>query len=115
MLTQHNVPLGDSLSLVCGTGLDSNPQATITWTAPDGTIIMNDDRYMLENGPEIVRLNITGTILNDSGIWSCEIVVTSDRYVVRNGTLVLGEQTVIGAPIQHQFMVILLTGEFLLD
>jgi hypothetical protein len=111
MPTQHNVPLGDPLSLVCGRGLDSNPQATITWTAPDGTIITNDDRYTLENGSEIVRLNITRVISNDSGIWSCEIIVTSEKHVDRNGTLVLGEQTVIGAPIQHQFMVTLLVGE----
>ena len=110
--TQHNVPLSDSVSLVCGIGLDSNPQSTITWTAPDGTTIMNDNRYTVENGPEIVRLNINRTVSNDSGIWLCEVVVTSDRHVFRNGTLALGEQTVIGTQIVHQFMVTLLTGEF---
>ena len=63
--------MGDSLSLICGTGLDSNPQATITWTAPDGTIIMDTARYDLDNGLDIVRLNFTHTILSDAGIWRC--------------------------------------------
>ena len=103
MPTQRFVLLSDRLSLVCGTGLDSNPQATITWTAPDRTTIMDNARYDLENGPDIVRLNITGTTLSDSGIWLCDVTVRSERHV--NKTLVLGEQTVIGIPIQQQFMV----------
>ena len=42
---QHYVLLGDSASLICGTGLDrGNPQATITWTAPNGTEIMDNNR-----------------------------------------------------------------------
>ena len=108
--TQRFVLLGDSLSLVCGTGLDSNPQASITWTAPDGTtIIMDNARYDLENGPNIVRLTITHTVLSDTGIWLCEATVWSDRYnIVSNGSLVLGERTVIGTPIQHEFMVTLI-------
>ena len=112
--TQNNVSLGDPLSLVCGTGLESNPQATITWTAPDGSTLMNNvnDRYTVENGPEIVRLNISGTVLNDNGMWLCEVLVTSDRHIARNGTLVLAEQTVIGIPIIHQFVVTLSAGEF---
>ena len=73
-----HVLLGDSISLVGGTGLDINPQATITWTAPSGTTVavMNNDRYHLENGPEIVRLNITNTVLSDSGIWRCDATVS---------------------------------------
>ena len=51
--THQYILLGDSLSLVYGTGLDSNPQATITWTAPDGTTIMDNARYELDNGHDI--------------------------------------------------------------
>ena len=40
--TQHYAILGDHSSLICGRGLDSNPQATITWTGPDGTTIVDD-------------------------------------------------------------------------
>ena len=111
MPTQHFALLGDSLSLVCGTGLDSNPQATIIWTAPDGITIVDDGRYELQNGPDIVRLNITRTFLSDTGMWLCEVVVRSERHIVSNGTLVLEEQSVIGTLIQHQFMVVVI-GEF---
>ena len=52
--TRHYVLLGDPLSLVCGSGLDSNPQAAIIWRAPDGTTVINNARFNLENGPEIV-------------------------------------------------------------
>ena len=95
-----HVLLGDSLSLVCGTGLDSNPQATITWTAPDGTTIMNNARYNLENGPSFVRLNFTRTILSDGGVWTCDIRVESERYVVSNRSLIRTDPAIIGIPIQ---------------
>ena len=74
--------LNDSLSLVCGTSLNSNPQASVTWMAPDGTAIMDNARYDLENGPDVVRLNFTLTILSDNGIWRCRVFTESDRYIV---------------------------------
>ena len=96
--TERYVLLGDPLSLVCGTGLDSNPQATITWTAPDNTMIrMNMGRYTLDNGPEIVRLNFTDTIMGDNGRWTCVVAVTSDRYFVSGGMLVSQDQANIGS------------------
>ena len=88
--------LNDSLSLTCGTGLDSNPQATVTWMAPDGTTIMDNARYDLENGPEIVRLNFTHTILSDDGIWKCQAFTESDQYVVSGGRLVWQDSDIIG-------------------
>ena len=96
---QRYVLLGDSLSLVCGTGLDSNPQASVTWTAPDGTTIVNNARYDLENGPKIVRLNFTYTISSDNGTWVCDVRVTSRQDVVSDGILVQQDPTVIGTPI----------------
>ena len=98
--------LGDNFSLVCGRGLDSNPQATITWTAPDGAIIVDNARYVLENGPDIVRLNFTQTILSDSGIWTCDVIVRSERHIVSSeGELIRGGQITIGTPVRYQFMV----------
>ena len=87
---------GDSLSLICGIGLDSNPRVNVTWMAPDGTIIMDNARYDLENGPEIVRLNFTRTSLSDNGIWRCRIFTESDQYVVSNGQLVQQDSDIIG-------------------
>ena len=105
---QHYVLLGGSASLICGTGLDSNPQATITWTAPDQTTIMDSSRYSLENGPEIVRLNFTHTNLSDAGIWTCDIRTESDQHVVSNGSLVRLDSMTIGTPIQHDIELIII-------
>ena len=60
--------LGDPLFLVCGTGLASNPNAMVSWTAPDGTAIMANARYDLENGPKIVRLNLTHDSNDDESL-----------------------------------------------
>ena len=90
------VLLNGSLSLVCGTGLDSNPQASVTWMAPDGTPIMDNARYDLENGPQFVRLNFTHTIPSDSGIWKCRILVESEQDIVIDGQLVRQDLSLIG-------------------
>ena len=105
MPTQRYVLLRNPLSLVCGRGLDSNPEASITWIAPDGNTIVDNARYVLENGTDVVRLNFTRTILTDTGIWTCEAIVRSERYVVSDSRLVLVATTVIGSPIRHEFMV----------
>ena len=102
--------MNDSLSLVCGTGLDSNPQASITWTAPDGTTVMDNARYDLEDGSDIVRLNFTHTILSDTGIWRCVATVRSESHFVSSSDwrLVLGQEAVIGSPIQHDIQLIVI-------
>ena len=94
--TTRYVLQNDTLSLVCGTGLDSNPQATVTWMAPDGTTIMDNARYDLVNGPEIVRLNFTHTILSDTGTWRCQVRVDSETYIVSGGMLVRQDNARIG-------------------
>ena len=105
---QHYALLGDNASLVCGTRLDSNPQATITWTAPNGTTIVNNDRFNIENGPDIVRLNLSHTLLSDARMWRCDIRTESEQYIVNNGRLVPTNITVIGEPIQHDIELIII-------
>ena len=105
---QYYVLLGDSASLVCGTGLDSNPQATIIWVDPDGTIIMDSTRFNLENGPDIVRLNLSRTLLSDTGMWRCDIRTESEQDIVNNGKLVPTNITVIGERIQHDIELIII-------
>ena len=95
--TQHYILLGDRLSLICGTGLDSNPPANFTWTAPDGTTIVDNTRYEFDNGPDIVRLNFTHTILSDNGIWQCDITVESECYILSGERLIRHNSSVIGA------------------
>ena len=108
---QRYVLFGSSLSLVCGRHLDSNPNATVTWTAPDNTDIMENARYRLENGPEVVRLNLTRTIMSDNGIWRCEVIVRSERNALGNDrNLVLVVPEVIGTLIQEFLLTVI--GEF---
>lgn len=108
--TQRYVLLNDRLSLVCGTGLDSNPPATIAWTTPDGnTIIMDNARYNLDNGPD-VRLNFMQVVASDIGIWQCDVTVMSERYIVSNSSLVLEDHAIIGTPIVH-FIQLIAVGE----
>ena len=91
---------------MCGRGLDSNPEASITWLDPNNMAIIDNTRYDLENGTDVVRLNFTRTIPSDNGMWTCEVVVRSERYVVgSNGDLVRGGIAVIGNILKHQFIV----------
>ena len=94
--TKQFVRLGDSASFVCGTGLDSNPQATITWTAPDGIVDNVNARYDKEDGP-FVRLNFTNATKSDSGVWRCEVVVMSERHVFSEGQFIFQNQNLIGS------------------
>ena len=100
--TEHYVLLGDPLSIVCGTGLDSNPQATIAWIASDTSrITMNMGRYTLDNGPEIVRLNFSIALMSDNGVWMCEVLVMSSRHIVSGGQLVVQDSALIGSITQN--------------
>ena len=109
---QCYVLFNDRLSLVCGSGLDSNPSATVTWTAPDHTVITDNARYDLENGPEIVRLNFTRTIMDDSGTWRCFVTVRSQRHILgSDGTLVLTAPQVIGTTLVQEILLTVI-GEF---
>ena len=92
----YYVLLGDSVSLICGTGLDSNPQPTITWTAPDGTTIVNNVKYN-DNGTDILKLNITNITLTDAGEWRCDIVVRSEANIVNRGRLIKQNNVLIGS------------------
>ena len=67
--------------------------------APDGTTVVDNARYNLENGPGTVRLNFTHTILSDNGIWRCDVRVSSAQDVVSSGSLVQQDHNVIGTPI----------------
>ena len=95
--TQLYVLLGETSLLICGRGLDSNPQATITWIAPDGTTVMDNPRYDLDNGPDVVRLSIANTILSDAGVWRCDVTVQSEVNMLNGGRLISQNDTLIGS------------------
>ena len=64
--------------------------------APDGTTVMENARYNLDYGPDIVRLNFTRTILSDNGIWNCQVLTESEQYIVSGGRLVRQDSDAIG-------------------
>ena len=70
--------------------------------APDGTTIVDkdNDRYDLEDGPEIVKLNFAHTNLSDNGIWRCKVFVESEHYGVSMGRLSSFDSSVIGDPLE---------------
>ena len=69
---------------------------------------MENNRVNIENGPNIVRLNINRTLPSDAGMWRCDIRTESDAYVVNNGILVQTNVTVIGELIQHDIELIII-------
>jgi hypothetical protein len=65
--------------LTCGHELKSNPPATITWIAPDGTEV-SDKNYSQVDGPGVVQLHSKEAHRNDSGQWTCKIDVEVCTY-----------------------------------
>ena len=75
--------MGSDASLVCGKNLRSNPQASITWQRPNGELVDDMDHGIhMDNGPDIVRINISHVSYNHSGTWNCTVSV-SDLDVYR--------------------------------
>ena len=69
--SEYYVHLNDPVTLICGYKLSSSPSTQITWTHPEGHPVQLGDRYVLDNGPQIVRLNISNASKNDGGVWRC--------------------------------------------
>ena len=78
------VLLDHPVTLVCGYNLDSNPQATVTWTNPQGEIIGNSDAFRMDNGPAVIQLNITRAEVGDKGMWKCQVNVASEYISVES-------------------------------
>ena len=76
---KYFIPEGESVSLICGYNLKSNPKASITWTDPRGNPVTINDAYSQDDGPEVVQLNITSVKKSDNGTWRCSMEVLSSR------------------------------------
>ena len=81
---EYYVLLGDSVTLICGYNLDSNPKAVITWIDPLQKPVANNSNYQQHNGPELVQLNIPRVGKSHSGTWKCNISVTSGAKLIGN-------------------------------
>lgn len=71
------VLLRSPVSLVCGYNLIGNPSPEVSWTDPQNKQVANSSRYVMDNGPGIVQLNITEASESDSGTWRCTVNVNS--------------------------------------
>ena len=90
--------LGDPLELVCGTGLQSNPPATITWRDPNGDVVVDSPRYTLVNDGREVRLILNNTIRSDMGTWMCEVRVNGEDVTTASGDradILIGNETLL--------------------
>ena len=100
---------GDSVSLTCGYDLASNPQASITWKYPNGSVVTSDDqRIMTVDEESLVQLNISDVSLSDSGSWTCviEVNLTCVGEPLReNGVSVCDGTELIGR-IQHEIELV---------
>ena len=61
------------MSLICGYNLKSNPSTNVTWSNPRGESVHNSGRYMIDDGPEVVQLNIRSVTKSDGGTWRCSL------------------------------------------
>ena len=61
------------MSLICGYNLDSNPKAAITWTDPQWKPVKASNLIILDDGPMVVRLNISNASNSDNGTWTCTV------------------------------------------
>lgn len=76
--------LGDSVTLICGYNLDSNPKAVITWIDPLQKPVANNSNYQQHDGPELVQLSISRVSKSHSGAWKCNISVASGVKLIGN-------------------------------
>ena len=79
---KYLVYVGDTVTLICGTGLIGNPKPTVAWTNPQGRSVQgNEGRYVLSTKPD-VTLTINGITENDGAIWKCTVEVNSNDLSV---------------------------------
>ena len=72
---------GDSVTLICGSDLKSNPSATISWTKPKGETVSSSERFTMNNGSEVVSLSITNVGKDDNGTWTCNVEVLRNEIL----------------------------------
>ena len=76
---KYSVCRGNSVTLICGTGLKGNPKPIITWTPPQTE--RGASRYVKTEEPNIT-LTINNVTESDGGIWKCTVEVNSNELSV---------------------------------
>ena len=63
------------MNLTCGRDLKSNPLGIIRWTNPKGEPVTSSERFIMNDGPEEVSLEIANVGKDDNGTWTCTVKV----------------------------------------
>ena len=74
----------NSVTLICGHNLQSNPTATITWIDPNGNEISTTDtkNYIQDDGPDVVQLHIKKTNRKERGNWTCNMKIPDSNICI---------------------------------
>ena len=89
---------GDPFSILCGSSLDSNPEATVTWSNPSGIMISDTGRFnFVKNLAGDVMLELTTLLVDDMGVWSCVVTVQGTNVTLPSGDINIGHSSIIGS------------------
>ena len=68
--TQYAVLEGGNITLVCGSGVNSNPAPTISWIDNNGSTVSDGTGI---SGSTTLSLTITGVTHYQAGNWMCTV------------------------------------------
>ncbi len=88
---QRAIQVGQPLSLVCGTNLMSNPQATSRWMDNLGVDVTSGYRLNTFGNSTLVSLEFNNTMSQDTGTWSCVVTVNVTEVTP---SVTIGEVTI---------------------
>ena len=69
---EYSVLEGEDIELICGENLDSDPEATVTWTSPWGEEIKSSGGICNSSN---VTLRIENVTSHHNGKWTCTIKI----------------------------------------
>ncbi len=72
---------------MCGYSLISHPSPAVSWTDPQHKQVANSSRYLVDDGPGVVQLNITEASKGDNGTWKCTVSVYHSFKLMSDGAL----------------------------
>ena len=72
---------GESVNLICGRNLKSNPSPIIRWTNPKGEPVTSSGRFSMINGPAEVSVEIADVGRDDNGTWTCNVEVPRNNLL----------------------------------
>ena len=91
----------ENITLVCGNTLIGNPRPVVQWFSnTNNEINETNDRFSIDNGPEIVALTIFNASQSDGGVWYCVLTLNAPNGTIiqqlqRNLTLTILSKSIV--------------------